>query len=72
MTEIKIDWLDSCPKCGCSKHIVKTEKGCGTWLYSGDAVSCGECGHTGEVEAEGHEAWVEWNEIEAGELKNEN
>ncbi len=62
MTEIKIDWLDSCPKCDCSEHIVKTENGTRKWLYDGDQVTCSKCAHTGEIESDGEIAWVNWRE----------
>ena len=67
MTEIKIDWLDSCPACGCSQHTVSTTDGSKDWLYSGDEVKCGECGHAGEIDADGEAAWVNWNEDEAND-----
>ena len=53
MNKIEIDWLDSCPKCDCSEHVVETVEGTKDWLYNGDKVTCGECGHTGEIEADG-------------------
>jgi hypothetical protein len=64
MNKIEIDWLDSCPKCDCSEHVVETVEGTKDWLYNGDKVTCGECGHTGEIEADGETAWVNWNEAQ--------
>lgn len=61
METLRIDWLDSCPKCECSEHIVSTACGSEQWLYSGDVVTCGECGHTGLIDADGESAWVEWD-----------
>ena len=62
INKIEIDWLDSCPKCDCSEHVVETVEGTKDWLYNGDKVTCGECGHTGEIEADGETAWVDWDD----------
>lgn len=62
MKELKIDWLDSCPKCDGSIHVVNTDNGSDKWLYSGDEVTCIGCGKKGEVEEHGGAAWVEWGE----------
>lgn len=64
MNKIEIDWLDSCSKCDCSEHVVETVEGTKDWLYNGDKVTCGECGHTGEIEADGETAWVNWDEAQ--------
>ncbi|WP_435954137.1 hypothetical protein [Dryocola sp. BD626] len=61
---VKIDWLDNCPKCGHGEAAVTTQGyGSGT-LWSGDQVMCMKCGHCGEIDADGENAWVEWNELE--------
>lgn len=58
--ELKIDWLDGCPKCDSHSHTVKTEEGSEKWLYDGDDVQC-ECGQTGEIECDDGVAWVNWH-----------
>lgn len=60
MTEIKINWLSSCPKCGCSEAIVKT-KGNEKWLYEDDIATCLECKNTGTIQADEGHAWVIWS-----------
>lgn len=60
---IEIDWLGACPVCDCSEHKVHTNDGSEDWLYSGDVVECGECGHEGEIDADGESAWVDWFEV---------
>lgn len=65
--KIEISWLDSCPNCDCSEHVVETVEGTNEWLYSGDKVTCGECEHTGEIEADGETAWVNWDEVKVND-----
>lgn len=67
MSDIKIDWLDACPICSCSEHIVQTEQGSNKWLYSGDLVSCCECNHAGVIDADDGVAWVDWNEDQSND-----
>ena len=52
MNKIEIYWLASCPKCDCSEHVVETTEGTKDYLFSGDKVTCGECEHTGEIDAD--------------------
>lgn len=65
--KIKISWLDSCPNCDCSEHVVETVEGTNEWLYSSDKVTCGECERTGEIEADGETAWVNWDEVKVND-----
>ncbi|ELY3857541.1 MULTISPECIES: hypothetical protein [unclassified Providencia] len=58
-----IPWLGKCPKCAHESARVQTENGKDDWLYSGDKVTCENCGHTGEIEADGECAWCEWNDV---------
>lgn len=62
MKTLKIDWLNQCVKCESHDHTVNTENGSSKWLYDGDKVTCNVCGHAGEIEADGEQAWVNWNE----------
>lgn len=67
MKNLKIKWL-SCESCdgGNSQDshvLVTTEKGCGFRLYSGDKAECPECGAMGVINADGENAWVEWEEV---------
>ncbi len=32
-----------------------------TRLYTGDYVECMNCGNEGEIDADGENAWVEWD-----------
>ena len=64
MKVIKIDWLDSCPKCGDSQHNVTTEHGSQEWLYDDDKVTCSGCGNTGNIDTDGEAAWVNWDNEE--------
>lgn len=62
---VKADWLDNCPKCGNEEAAVTTQGYGGQTLWSGDQVTCMKCGHCGEIDADGENAWVEWDELEA-------
>lgn len=59
---VEIDWLDNCPKCGHEKARVTGWSTTTQQLWAGDEVACAKCGHKGEVDADGENAWVEWGE----------
>jgi len=64
---VKITWLDECPKCGYGTAFVSGNGYRTTQsLWSGDSVVCADCGHEGEIEADGENAWVNWDEVEGG------
>ncbi|HDI8498739.1 TPA: hypothetical protein PPE20_001466 [Escherichia coli] len=49
MKIINIGWL-YCENCDDEGMVVKTEKGCGLYLYQGDKFVCPRCGGHGEIE----------------------
>ncbi|CAD5599032.1 hypothetical protein [Escherichia coli] len=49
MKIINIGWL-YCENCDDDGMVVKTEKGCGLFLYQGDKFVCPRCGGSGEIE----------------------
>ncbi|MEQ9869158.1 hypothetical protein ABRP77_07730 [Pectobacterium odoriferum] len=57
-----IDWLDNCPKCDHEKARVIGFSISTNSLWSGNPVVCNKCGHLGEIDADGENAWVEWDE----------
>ncbi|UVX31524.1 hypothetical protein M12a_00013 [Klebsiella phage VLCpiM12a] len=63
MKTLNISWL-SCNNCDAepSRVIVQTEKGNKNRLYCGDKAECAECGNQGVIEADGENAWVEWDD----------
>lgn len=63
MKKINIDWLGSCENCGCESSSVQTEEGTEKFLYVGDKITCDSCGHKGEVDADGENAWACWDDI---------
>ena len=60
---VAVEWLDNCPKCGHGQAAVTTS-GQVDNLWSGDQVTCMKCGHCGEIEADGENAWVEWDDAQ--------
>ncbi len=60
-----IGWLDDCPKCGFDKTNVTGFSISNESLWCGDEVKCIGCGHKGEIDADGENAWVEWDSVEA-------
>lgn len=64
---VSVEWLDDCPKCG-GKTAIVSGNGYRTisLLNSGDVVECAACGHAGEIDADGENAWVEWDNAEDG------
>ncbi|MBH2890547.1 hypothetical protein I5Q39_02235 [Serratia marcescens] len=66
-TTVSVGWLDDCPACG---HGIASVTGSGidnNWLHFGDAVLCDKCGHAGEIDVDGENAWVDWEEVSADE-----
>lgn len=49
MKIINIGWL-YCENCDDDGMVVKTEKGCGLFLYGGDKFVCPRCGGHGEID----------------------
>ncbi len=63
MKTLHINWLGECPQCGSNgPHSVTTELGSDSELYSGDAVTCGDCGNEGVIEVCDESAYCEWDE----------
>lgn len=60
---LDINWLGMCENCGSEEpKVVDTEKGDEVTLWDGDKVTCKQCGSVGEIEADGENAWVVWDE----------
>lgn len=62
-TTVKVKWLDDCPSCGFDDAAVTGERITPSLLQSGNSVECLKCGHKGEIDADGENAWVEWDEV---------
>lgn len=63
MTTLKINWLGACPQCESEgPHNVVTENGSSSELYSGDSVTCCNCGNEGVIEVYDESAICEWDE----------
>lgn len=54
-------WLEDCTYCNHYEAFVRTN-GNPELLCDGDNVKCGACDHTGEIETDGINAWVNWDE----------
>lgn len=50
MKKVIVDWLGSCPRCGCNQAIVWTELGNEKFLYEDDVIKCKECSLIGLVD----------------------
>ena len=59
---VEVEWLDDCPKCRHNKAKVIGWSVTTHSLWAGDEAVCAKCGHKGEIDADGENAWVEWNE----------
>lgn len=64
---VSVNWLDDCPICGHGQAAVTT-RGYTETLWSGDQVTCMKCGNNGEIDADGENAWVEWDAQEEAKL----
>lgn len=62
MKTLKIKWLscDNCMPDEADHVIVFTEEGSEEFLYSGDKAECPHCKAKGVIDADGENAWVEW------------
>ncbi|MDL4447726.1 hypothetical protein [Klebsiella michiganensis] len=60
---VTVGWLDNCPKCNNDKASVTGWSVSPDTLWAGDEAVCTKCGHKGEIDADGENAWVEWDEI---------
>lgn len=74
VTEMKINWGMECPRCNHNEAIIHStaEKDSGYEFMNGDAVNCLKCGNTGEMDANGEDSDIVWNEDEAQEQSHEN
>lgn len=63
---VAVEWLDNCPACGHEKAAVTGYNITPNNLWSGDQVACMKCGHVGEIDADGENVWVEWDEVQGG------
>ncbi|MFR9677533.1 Lar family restriction alleviation protein [Acinetobacter sp. SEK570] len=68
MKTVIVDWLGSCPHCGCNQAIVGTELGSEKFLYEDDVVKCKQCSLSGIVEvtddyADDQVAYAKWSEF---------
>lgn len=61
MITLDINWLGHCPNCHNDVHQVTTTDGTPKKLWSGDYVVCPVCDLTGEIDADGENAWVDWD-----------
>lgn len=60
---VEVNWLDKCPNC---KNRTVRVTGWSTTpeaLWAGDEAVCTKCGHKGEIDADGENAWVEWDSV---------
>lgn len=63
---VEVDWLDKCPGCNNGTARVTGWSVTPEALWAGDKVVCSKCGHKGEIDADGDNAWVEWDELKGG------
>lgn len=62
---VEVDWLGKCPKCKHEKAKVTGWSVTPVALWAGDEVMCTNCGHKGEIDGDGDNAWAEWDEVGA-------
>lgn len=69
MTKMNIDWGRECPKCNHNEAIIHStaESSSGYEFMNGDVVICLKCGNTGEMDAQGEDSDIVWNEDEAND-----
>lgn len=60
---VEVAWLDDCPKCQHGKAKVTGWSVTSDSLWAGDEAVCSKCGHKGEIDADGENAWVQWDEV---------
>ena len=73
VTEMKINWGMECPRCNHNEAIIHStaEKDSGYEFMNGDAVNCLKCGNIGEMDANGEDSDIVWNEDEAQEQSHD-
>jgi len=73
VTEMKINWGMGCPRCNHNEAIIHStaEKDSGYEFMNGDAVNCLKCGNIGEMDANGEDSDIVWNEDEAQEQNHD-
>lgn len=67
---VEVDWLHKCPNCNNRTIRVTGWTTTPEALWAGDKAVCSKCGRKGEIDADGDNAWVEWDEIKAGQMSN--
>lgn len=68
MRTVNVDWLGSCPRCGCNHAIVETDMGNEFMLYEDDLLHCQNCRLSGMVDVtddySGDQvAYAKWSEF---------
>ncbi|WP_151765955.1 hypothetical protein [Acinetobacter colistiniresistens] len=76
MRKVNVDWLGSCPRCGCNHAIVETDMGNEFMLYEDDLLHCQDCRLSGIVEvtddyADDRAAYASWSEFKEAGSRNE-
>lgn len=73
VTEMKINWGMECPRCNHNEAIIHSTAGkdSGYEFMNGDAVNCLKCGNIGEMDANGEDSDIVWNEDEAQEQSHD-
>ena len=67
ITELKAEWASDCFKCGHHEAIIYStaaEASTKGWFHDGDEAKCTGCGNTGEMDAQGEDSGILWNEDE--------
>lgn len=66
MSEIKINWASECPKCNHNEATCfsTAAQESGFEFMHGDQVTCLKCGNKGEMDADGDDSDIVWNEDE--------
>lgn len=67
---VSVTWLEKCPKCQGDKVNVTGWSVTADALWSGDEAVCAKCGHKGEIDADGENAWVDWDEVDSGAVES--
>lgn len=60
---VEVNWLDKCPNCNNRTVRVTGWSTTPEALWAGDEAACSKCGHKGEIDADGDNAWVEWDSV---------
>lgn len=65
--ELKVEWASDCFKCGHHEAIIYStaaEASTKGWFHDGDEAKCTGCGNTGEMDAQGEDSNILWNDDE--------